>query len=149
MTDTAVKQRDEAIAVAIAEALTAGRSVRAVQKRFGLTAAEPDAVLERLWPIDTQSRVRMIKGDLGKLDRLAEVFYEKALAGDVHSGAVTVKIWERKHELLGLNAVQRIDLQITQPPTAPQSFDKIREVVRRLAAGGNGQLSAKSLIYQY
>ena len=39
MTDLAIEPRDEQVA----EALVAGRSVRAVRKQFGLTTAELDA----------------------------------------------------------------------------------------------------------
>jgi len=87
VTDPAIQERDEAIA----EALTAGRSVRVVRREFGLSVEEIDSALERLWPIDLQSRLRMIKSDLGKLDRLTETFYAKALAGDVQAGVLTVK----------------------------------------------------------
>jgi hypothetical protein len=68
MIDIAIEQRDEAIA----EALVSGRSVRVVRKEFGLTVSELDAALERLWPVDNQARLRMIRGDVGKLDRLTE-----------------------------------------------------------------------------
>src|SRR5215471_2177353 len=67
MTGTAIgtvigqEQRDEAIA----EALTAGQSLRAVRREFGISTAELDGALERLWPIDAVARLRMIKADLG------------------------------------------------------------------------------------
>src|SRR5215831_17464728 len=130
MTDTAIEPRDEQVA----EALVAGRSVRVVQKEFGLTIAELDAALERLWPIDTAARVRVIKRDVGRLDKLTEVFYLKALAGDVPSGLLTVRIWERLHELLGLDAAQRVDLQIvSQPAEAPSSFEKVHAMILEVA----------------
>src|SRR5262249_22496376 len=133
MTDTAL-ERDEAVA----EAITSGRSLQAVRKEFGLSAAEIDAVLERSWPIDTAARVRVIKRDVGRLDRLTEVFYLKALAGDVPSGMLTVKIWERLHALLGLDAAQRVDLQIvSQPPEAP-SFEKLHQLILRIGREGDG-----------
>jgi hypothetical protein len=65
MTGTAIgtvigqEQRDEAIG----EALTAGRSLRAVRREFGISTAELDGALERLWPIDAVARLRMIKSD--------------------------------------------------------------------------------------
>src|SRR5262249_55301164 len=90
-----------------------------------------DIVLEKLWPIDTQARLRIVKRDVGKLDRLTQVFYEKALAGDVQSGLLTVRIWERLHELLGLDAVQRIDLQIINPPQQVPRHEKISEALIR------------------
>jgi hypothetical protein len=134
MTDAAIEQRDEAIA----EALAAGRSVRAVRREFSLTIAELDAALARCFPLDTAARLRTIRGDLGKLDRLIEVFFTKALAGDVHSGLLTVKAWERKAELLGLDAVQRIDLQITQTEQQPTRHEKIKAALMSLKYGGNG-----------
>jgi hypothetical protein len=138
MSDTAaVEQRDEAIV----EALVAGRSVRAVQREFSLTVAELDAALERCFPLDVSARLRTIRGDLGRLDRLIEKFYLKAMAGDgdVYSAALVVKAWERKAELLGLDAVQRIDLQIINPPQQVPRHEKIREAIMRLCGGPNWQ----------
>ena len=143
MTDTAaIEQRDDAIV----GALVAGRSVRVVQREFSLTVAELDAALERCFPLDNAARLRMIRGDLSRLDRLIEKFYVKAITGngDVHSGLLTVKAWERKAELLGLDAVQRIDLQIINPPKAPPRHELIWEAIERLTGrqlpnDGNGR----------
>ena len=143
MTDAvAIEQRDDAIV----GALVAGRSVRVVQREFSLTVAELDAALERCFPLDNAARLRMIRGDLSRLDRLIEKFYVKAITGngDVHSGLLTVKAWERKAELLGLDAVQRIDLQIINPPKAPPRHELIREAIERLTGrqlpnDGNGR----------
>jgi hypothetical protein len=131
MMDTAViEQRDGAIV----EALVAGRSVRVVQKEFSLTVAELDAALERCFPLDTAARLRTIRSDLSRLDRLIEKFYLKAIAGDgdVNSAALVVKAWERKAGLLGLDAVQRIDLQIINPPQQVPRHEKIRAAIERL-----------------
>src|SRR5215470_1763076 len=69
MSDTAaIGERDEAVA----EAITNGRSLQLVRKEFSLTEAELDAVLERLWPVSTEARIRMIKHDVGCLQRLIE-----------------------------------------------------------------------------
>ena len=80
MTD-AVLDRDEAIV----EALISGQSVRTVQREFSLTVAELDQALERCFPLDTAARLRTIRGDLSRLDKLIETFYRKAIAGDVNS----------------------------------------------------------------
>ena len=131
MTDTAIEARDEAIA----EAIVSGRSLRSIRKEFSLTAADVDAVLERLWPIDTAARLRMIKTDLGKLDKLTEVFYSKALAGCVQSGLLEIRIWERKHELLGCNSPSKIEI-VQAPPEAPDSFDRIYAAIKKVARHG-------------
>ena len=135
MTDiTAIEQRDDAIV----GALVAGRSVRAVQREFSLTITELDQALERCFPLDNAARVRTIRGDLSRLDRLIEKFYLKALAGngDVDSATLVVRAWERKSALLGLDAVQRIDLQIVQAPQAETRHDKIRRVFWELRHPG-------------
>ena len=141
MTDTALEECDELVA----EAIAAGRSLRVVRKEFSLSAAELDAVLERLWPVDHAARVRMIKRDVGRLEALMAPFFERAVRdGDVPSGVLVVKVYERLHTLVGLDAAQRVDLTI-QPKEAPRSFDKIREAIYRVARGpdwrnGGGQL---------
>src|SRR5262249_61008282 len=106
MTDTVIEPRDEQVA----EAIVSGRSLQVVRKEFGLSTAELDIVLEKLWPIDTQARLRIVKRDVGKLDRLTQVFYEKALAGDVQSGLLTGRIWGRLHALFGLGGVEGVGL---------------------------------------
>ena len=131
MTDAvAIEQRDDAIV----GALVAGRSVRVVQREFGLTVVELDQALERCFPLDTAARLRTIRADLGKLDRLIEKFYLKAIAGDgdVNSATLVVKAWERKSALPGLDAVQRIDLQIINPPQQVPRHERIREAIMRL-----------------
>ena len=127
MTDAVIEQRDEQVA----EAIVSGRSLQVVRKEFGLSTAELDIVLEKLWPIDTQARLRIVKRDVGKLDRLTQVFYEKALAGCIQSGLLTVRIWERKHELLGMNAAAKFEV-VTAPPEAPPRHERIREAIMRL-----------------
>jgi len=115
--------------------------MRAVKKEFGLSTEEIDVVLERLWPTDLQARLRMIKTDLGKLDRLTQVFFEKAIAGDVQAGTLTVKIWERKHELLGMNAAAKIEL-IQAPAQAETRYEKITRVITAIARRNAGKGSA-------
>jgi hypothetical protein len=142
MTDTAIERRDEAIAEAIAN----GRSLQAVRKQFRLSAAEIDDVLEKVWPVDLRARMRMIKRDVGRIDRLVQVFFEKALAGDVPSGLLVVRIWERLHELCGMNAAAKIEL-IQAPREAPTSYERITDVIMQLTRpnGRNGKPGAASL----
>ena len=130
MVDTAIEQRDEHVA----QAIVSGQSLRMVRKEFGLSIAELDAVLERLWPIDAQARLRLIKRDVGRIDRLLEVFFERSLRGDVQSGLLTVRIWERLHELLGMNSAAKIEI-VQAPSEAPTRYEKITEAIMRLRSG--------------
>jgi len=136
---TAIETQDERDEQ-IAEAITSGRSLRAVRREFGLSQAEIDSVLERLWPIHLESRIRMIKHDLGKLDRLTQIFYEKAINGCIQSGLLVIRVLERKHELLGMNSAVKIEIAQT-PPNAPTRHDRIREAIFRMARGSDWQPS--------
>ena len=118
------EQRDEQVA----DAIVSGRSLRAVCKEFGLSQAEIDAALERLWPIDTASRLQMIKADLGQITRLTQVFFEKGLAGDTQSCLCAVRLWERKHELLGLNAAAKFEV-VTRSSDQPTQHERIKKVI--------------------
>ena len=121
------EQRDEAIA----DAIVSGRSLRSVRKEFRLTEAEIDAALERLWPIDTASRLQMIKADLGQITRLTQVFFEKGLAGDTQSCLCAVRLWKRKHELLGMNAAAKFEV-VTRPPDQPTQHERISAAIMAL-----------------
>jgi len=126
---TAIQRRDEQIVAA----LEAGQSVRTVQRQFKLTVAELDEALERAFPLDNAARLRTIRGDLSRLDKLIEKFYAKALADDGINSAtfatLVVKAWERKANLLGLDAVRQVDLQLIRPPDAPTQHERIRQAI--------------------
>jgi len=130
------EQRDEAIA----DAIVSGRSLRAVRKEFGLSQAEIAGALERIWPVDTASRLQMIKADLGQITRLTQVFFEKGLAGDTQSCLCAVRLWERKHELLGMNAAAKFEV-VTRPPEAKSSHQRIADAINQMGATACGGAS--------
>jgi hypothetical protein len=148
MTDTAIEQRDEpglpeqreeAVVTAVVTALLAGRTVNSVRKQYNLTIDEIDRIIAAQWPVDNRARVRMIMTDLGKLDRLIAEFYKRALLSNgVASAAfatVAIKAMERKHELTGMEAAMRIDLQVTntQLQKVPTRHEAIRAAILRIA----------------
>jgi len=49
--------------------------------------------------------------DLARLDELHEVFYERALEGDVACGALVTKIIDRRCVMFGLHTLQQAVLQ--------------------------------------
>jgi len=126
MSDTALIDRDEAVATAI----TDGRSLRRIQRDFSLTEAELDAALEKSWPVNNDARIRMIKHDLARLERVIEVLFEKSIAGDVNASIACIRGWERKAALLGLDSAQRIDLQVIKPPEHKSQHQRISEVIQ-------------------
>jgi hypothetical protein len=137
---TAIEQSDEALPEqreeAVATALLSGRSVNAVRKEFGLSIDEIDAIIARTWPVTLHARVRQVMLDLGKLDRLISEFYQRSLVSqDATSAAfatVAIKAMERKHDLTGMSAATRIDLQVIRPPEQPTQHERIRAAIMRL-----------------
>ena len=150
MADIAIEQPDEALPEqreeAVATALLSGRSVNAVRKEFGLSIDEIDAIIARTWPVTPRARVRQVMLDLGKLDRLISEFYQRSLVSEDATSAafatVAIKAMERKHDLVGMSAATRIDLQIIRPPDAISSHEKIRRTIRS-SSGGSLQRSAR------
>jgi hypothetical protein len=144
---TAIEQRDEALPEqreeAVATALLSGRSVNQVRKEFGLSIDEIDAIIARTWPVDQRARVRMIMTDLGKLDRLISEFHQRSLASQDATAAafasVAIKAMERKHDICGMSAATRIDLQVTTAPNAPTQYQRITEALLSLKYGSTGR----------
>src|SRR5262249_22998899 len=92
---------------------------------------------------------RTLAMELLELDSLAAAFHDKAIVDrDTASGALLVKIAERRATLLGLNPVTGHAVSIVQHPPAHQSTgtDRIREALDRIIAKrpGNGALSPPS-----
>src|SRR5262245_46832196 len=145
MSEVLTERDDEAIVAALLN----GKTLRQVRREFSLSEAEIDRALERVWPLDNAARLRMVRLDCGKLDRLVDEFSRRALAEDGQTSAsyaaVALKALERKHDLTGANSAQRIDLQILGQPEAQRAegIDRIEAAIRRIARGGdNGAPSA-------
>lgn len=134
------EQREEAVVTALLN----GGTVRSVRKQFGLSLDQIDAIIARTWPVDNRARVRMIMTDLGILDRLISEFYQRSLASNdavsAQFATVAIRALERKHELTGMSAATRIDLQVTHEPVkAPTRHEQIRAAVMRLKYGPDWQ----------
>jgi hypothetical protein len=126
MTDTAVIERDEAVA----EAISSGRSLRLIRKDFSLSERELDGILEKLWPLSTEARIRTIKHDVACLQRLIETLYEKGLNGDVNAAVACIRAFERKATMLGLDASTLIDLHVVKPPEYKSQHERISQVIQ-------------------
>ena len=78
--------------------------------------------------------------DCGKLDRLIAEFYRRALLhNDATSAAfatVAIKAMERKHQLTGVEAATRIDLQVITQPKEMKSHERIKQAIYRIARPG-------------
>jgi hypothetical protein len=89
MTDAAIETRD--VTEQVATAISAGRSLRLIKRDFSLTETELDQVLEKLWPVSNDARIRMVKHDLGRLERIIEMLFEKSVAGNIDAAGTLIK----------------------------------------------------------
>jgi hypothetical protein len=121
---------------AVLEQRLAGKSTRAIGRELKLTVGQVDAILDRVLPaVDNPARLRAIALDLHRLDGLLETFYKRAIAGDVNSGTLCVKIIERRAFALGLDAPTKLDVISIQAQKTPTGHQKIFEAIMRVKYG--------------
>jgi hypothetical protein len=116
----------------------AGHSVSEIAKARRKTVSEVNEAIDR-WAdssITDKTRKHTLMLELGRLDELQEVFYARALEGDVQCGALVPKIIERRCVMLGLCTPQTAVLQIVDAvkPYQETGIDKIERVLAELAA---------------
>jgi hypothetical protein len=76
----------------------AGRSVRAIANAQRRGVAEINAVIDR-WSsvaLTAEARKHGLALELARLDELQEVFYQRALEGDVSCGALVTKMIDHR-----------------------------------------------------
>ena len=119
----------------IIQARIRGESVRSIAKRFSCTLAEVHKVLDRFAEItiDEKTRKHTLALELARLDELQTVFHDRALAGDVHCGALVAKIIERRCTMLGLYTPPAATLQVIEAEAPKEtSTDRICAAIDRI-----------------
>ena len=113
------------------------KRVRRIADDYGCTIAEVHAVLDH-HPIEID-RDKYLKRTLAlellRLDELEEAFRDKAIVDrDVASGALLVRIAERRATLLGLNPPLGHAVQVIQhePENKPSSTERLRAAIDRV-----------------
>jgi hypothetical protein len=119
-----------------------GKPTRVIARELGCTIDAVNEVLDQLSEeITVQFKVRSIAIQLGRLEALTAIWYEKALAGDPVACALVVKISERLASLVGLDAnrVDVIQLRAAASPT-PSGTEKILRVLEQFRlTNGSGE----------
>ena len=119
----------------IVQARIRGESVRSIAKRFSCSLAEVKKILDRFAEtvIDDNTRKHTLALELARLDELQSVFHDRALAGDVHCGALVAKIIERRCTMLGLYTPPAATLQVIEAEAPKEtSTDRICAAIDRI-----------------
>jgi hypothetical protein len=117
---------------------TDGKSEAEISSLLGVTVADIHRAIDKRAAVvlSAQNRVRRIYLELQRLDELQVPFQKQAKAGDVASGALCVKIQERRATLMGLNAPLKVDpIALVEAAGARQtSTEQLRAVFDNLMA---------------
>jgi hypothetical protein len=130
------------------QARLTGLTEYAVSKRYGVPVREVRRAVEALAPrVDNQLRMRELAVELGRLDKLGEVFFTVAVEEkDPQAAAIALKVSERKSSMLGLDyAPLRTDLAtlaVIQPPPRTDSTTLIRQALERVCSEGRPAIAA-------
>jgi hypothetical protein len=83
--------------------------------------------------IFTETTIDALAFELARLDELQEIFYARALEGDVACGALITKIIERRCVMLGLYTPQTATLQIIETEAPREtSTERLRAAIDRI-----------------
>ena len=136
---------DEELAQRVLDARMDGEPERTVARKFGLTPRQVREVCVALLPkVDRETREAELQLELGRLDKMTRKFFKQACAtGDVPSGAISLKLSERRGLLWGWEQLPaRPTATITILPSEPREFDNGLDPARARRARHTGQAAS-------
>jgi hypothetical protein len=117
-----------------------GLSIRRLARHFGCTETTILRVLdEALPPLSNETRVRLYREDIARIDDLLIAFYPRAKQGDGPAAQIVLRLLERRALMTGTDAPQRLDVVVAQATgDAPEGSTEalIREIERIAAERG-------------
>lgn len=114
----------------------AGFSARDIADELGLeTVGEVFAAMNRMGTgITPEYKARVVELDLERLEELHKVYFEKAIAGDKEAASLVCRFMDRRAKYCGLDVLPGASTA-TDDSREPSSFDKVYEVIMRMARG--------------
>jgi hypothetical protein len=130
-------------AEAVFRAWEAGKGLRALSREFALSVREVEQIIDRCLPVfDVQHQLQAFKRELMRLEDLSGEFFAIAKRDQCRDSAHLVcRINERIAAMRGWSPMNiKLDLHTVQTAQVlPKSFDRIREVIYRVARGPDWQ----------
>jgi hypothetical protein len=112
----------------------AGLSIRRLAREFNIPEYQVLQSLDRsLPPISAETRVRLYREDLCRLDDLLATFYPQAKNGMQGAATVCLRLLERRSAMTGADAPQRVDVTVVQAPEDPNSTLRLLAELDRIA----------------
>jgi hypothetical protein len=92
-----------------------GLSIRRLSRHFRCSEKVILDALDLALPqLSQQTRVRLYREDLGRIDSLFETYYPRAKSGDGPSAQICLRLLERRAAMCGTDQPQRIDVVVAQ-----------------------------------
>jgi hypothetical protein len=112
-----------------------GTSIRRLAREFRIPEYQVLQSLDRsLPPISAETRVRLYREDLCRLDDMLSTFYPQAKSGMQGAATICLKLLERRSAMTGADAPQRVDVTVTQMPDDLTSTMRLLAELDRIAA---------------
>jgi hypothetical protein len=115
----------------------AGTSIRKIGREFGLTDKQVLASLDRSLPsLTPETRIRLFKEDLARLDELMIHWYALAQTGHATATTLCVKLMERRAQMIGADAPVHMRVEVVDQSATEQSSstDILLRELNRIAA---------------
>jgi hypothetical protein len=112
-----------------------GTSIRRLAREFKIPEYQVLQSLDRsLPPISAETRVRLYREDLCRLDDMLTAFYPQAKNGMQGAATICLKLLERRSAMTGSDAPQRVDVTVKQAAEEPNSTIMLLNELNRIAA---------------
>jgi hypothetical protein len=111
-----------------------GMSIKRLAREFKIPEYQILQSLDRsLPPISAETRVRLYREDLCRLDDLLTTFYPAAKSGMQGAATVCLRLLERRASMTGADAPAKIDITIAPAPEEPNSTLRLLAELDRIA----------------
>jgi hypothetical protein len=110
-----------------------GMSIRRLSRKHGISEDQVLKALDRvLPPLSPETRVRIFREDLHRLDEMLAAHYPAARTGSSSSAMTCLRILERRSAMVGHDSPLRVDVLLQPKADAPSSTEQLLLELQRI-----------------
>jgi hypothetical protein len=112
-----------------------GLSIRRLARKHGISEGQVLKALDRvLPPLSPETRVRLFREDLHRLDEMLAAHYPAARTGSSAAAQTCLRILERRSAMVGHDCPVRVDVILEPKARAPSSTEQLLLELNRIVA---------------
>jgi hypothetical protein len=135
MTDNAVVDLLDLDELILHDRMYGGLSIRRLSRKHGISEDQVLKALDRvLPPLSPETRVRLFREDLHRLDEMLAAHYPAARTGSGSAAQTCLRILERRSAMVGHDCPVRVDVILEPKADAPNSTQELLDLLNRIAA---------------